>query len=71
MKRQRDLHASLACIQAMLAQDGLEPEQRNALVKALKGLKQLRRDANPSKQIVYRVIRAITEDIVKVFIQQK
>jgi hypothetical protein len=68
MKRQRDLHASLSCIQEWLTQGGLEPEQRNALVKASKALKGFRRQANPSKEAAYRVIRTITEDLVKVFI---
>ena len=71
MKRQRDLHVSLDCIQTMLTQDGLEPEQKDALVKTLKGLKDLRRDANPSKRAVYRFVRIITEDLVKSFIKRK
>jgi hypothetical protein len=69
MKRQRDLHAVIARIQAMLAQDGLEPEQKNALVKALKALKLIRRKANPTKQDFYLVVRQIAEDLFTAFMK--
>ncbi len=69
MKRQRDLRASIACIQALLAQDGLEPEQKNALVKALKALKLIRRKTNPSKEDFYVVVRQITEEIFTAFMK--
>ncbi|MFZ0273249.1 MAG: hypothetical protein WB524_00835 [Acidobacteriaceae bacterium] len=61
MKRNKDVQFSIEVLNSMLDRSGLGPEQKSALENALLELKGLRRNANPSKQEVYRVVRKVTE----------
>lgn len=61
MKRNRDVQFCIEVLKSMLNRGGLGPEQKGALESALMELKGLRRNAKPSKQDVYRVVRKVTE----------
>jgi hypothetical protein len=71
MKKQRDLNVCIDLIRTLLTQGGLEPEQMNALENALKTIKELRRSSSLDKASIYRAVRKITEDLVKVFVKRK
>jgi hypothetical protein len=61
MKRNKDVQFCIGVLNSMLNRSGLGPEQSSALETALVELKGLRRNANPRKQDVYRVVRKVTE----------
>lgn len=67
MKRNKDVRFCIEVLNSMLDRSGLGPEQRSALESALMELKDLRRNANPSKQDVYRVVRRVTEVLLSNF----
>lgn len=67
MKRNRDVQFCIEGLNSMLNRSGLGPEQKSALESALVELKSLRRNANPSKQDVYRVVRKVTELLFRNF----
>ena len=68
MKQQKQLKVSIVLIQGMLARDGWEPKQKNALERALKNLHILCR--LPQKQQIkgLALLREIIEEIVRNFI---
>ena len=47
MGRQKDLHVITSCIEELMAQDGLESEQKDALVTAMKAVNHFRRNTTP------------------------
>ncbi len=47
--------------------DGLEPERRSELEKAMKALKQLWRKPNPSRRDTYETVRLVAEAILTTF----
>ena len=69
MKKQRDLQVCIALIRALLTQGGLEPKQMNALVNALKTIKQIRRSSSLDKKQIYQAVRSITEELVLAFVK--
>jgi hypothetical protein len=69
MKRNKDVQFCIEGLYSMLNKSGLGPEQKSGLESALVELKDLRRNANPSKQDVYRVIRKVAEVLFKNFIK--
>jgi hypothetical protein len=71
MGRQKNLHVIISCIEELVAQDGLGPEQTDALVTALKAVDRHRRDANPSNADTYRLVRIVAEKVSEVFICTK
>jgi hypothetical protein len=71
MGRHKDLHVITSCIEELMAQDGLESEQKDALVTAMKAVNHFRRNTTPSDADVYRVVRIVAEEIAKNFIRKK
>lgn len=71
MGRQKDLHVITSCIEELMAQDGLESEQKDALVTAMKAVNHFRRNTTPSDADVYRVVRIVAEEIAKNFIRKQ
>ena len=67
MKRIKDVQFCVEQLRSMLNRGGLGPEQKSALEAALEELKELRRNANPRKQDVYRVVRKVAEVLIKYF----
>jgi hypothetical protein len=67
MKRYKDLQFCIELLSSMLNGSGLGPEQRSALESALVELKSFRRNANPSKQEAYRVVRKVSEVLLSNF----
>lgn len=67
MKRSKDVQFCIEQLCSMLNRGGLEPEQKSGLEAALAELKRLRRNANPSKQDVYRAVRRVAEVLIKYF----
>lgn len=67
MKRNKDVQFCIEVLNSMLNRSGLGPEQSSGLEAALVELKGLRRNANPGKQDVYRVVRRVTEVLFKNF----
>src|SRR5580658_6123520 len=48
MGRQKNLHVIMSCIEELMAQDGLESDQKDDLAAALKAVKHFRRNVTPS-----------------------
>jgi hypothetical protein len=69
MGRQTNLHVIISCIEELMAQDGLESDQKDDLAAALKAVKHFRRDVTPSEADVYRIVRIVAERISKNFIR--
>ena len=69
MGRQKNLHVIISCIEELMAQDGLESDQKDDLAAALKTVKHFRRNVTPSDADVYRVVRIVAEKISKNFIR--
>jgi len=67
VKRIKDVQFCVEQLRSMLNRGGLGPEQKSALEAALEELKELRRNANPRKQDVYRVVRKVAEVLIKYF----
>lgn len=67
MRRNKDVQFCIEGLTSMLDRSGLGSEQKSALGTALMELKSLRRNANPSKQEVYRVVRKVTEVLLTNF----
>lgn len=67
MKRNKDVQFCIEQLSSMLNRGGLGPGQKSALEAALEELKDLRRNANPRKQDVYRVVRKVAEVLIKYF----
>jgi CDP-diacylglycerol pyrophosphatase len=69
MGRQKNLHVIMSCIEELMAQDGLESDQKDDLAAALKAVKYFRRKVTPSDADVYRIVRIVAEKISKNFIR--
>jgi hypothetical protein len=54
-------------LKSLQSRDGLEPEQRSELERAMEELRRLWRKPNPSRKDVYRVVRRVAEAILKTF----
>jgi hypothetical protein len=67
MKRNKDVQFCIEVLNSMLNRGGFGPEQKSGLEAALGELKQLRRNANPRKQDVYRAVRKVAEVLLKNF----
>ena len=62
MKCQKQLKVSISLIQGLLARDGWEPKQRNALERTLKNLRLLRRLNRKEQTKGLVLLREIIED---------
>lgn len=71
MGKQKNLNVIISCIEELMAQDGLEPEQTDALVTALKVVDHHRRKASPSNADVYRLVRIVAEKVSRSFTREK
>ena len=54
-------------LRSLQSRDGLEPEQKSELEKAMEELRRLWRKPNPSRKDVYRAVRFVSEAIVNTF----
>jgi hypothetical protein len=54
-------------LRSLQNRDGLEPEQRSELEKAMEVLKRLWRKPNPSRKDVYAAVRLVAEAILTTF----
>jgi len=63
-----DLQFSMDQLRFMLKRDGLEPEQISALEDAEIELIRLGRKTNPTRREIFRVVRKVTEAVVKNFV---
>jgi hypothetical protein len=61
----KDLNASIAHLRAMLKGNATEPQQREAVERAIDRLKQLRRNPQPTKAEVYRCVREVAEALLR------
>lgn len=71
MGKQKNLHVIISCIEELMTQDGLESEQTDALVTALKVVNHHRQNANPSNADTYRLVRIVADKVSKAFIRRK
>lgn len=65
----QSLQVIISCIEELMAQDGLESEQKDALVSALKVVERFRRNATPSKADLDRIVRIVAEKVSTNFIR--
>ena len=70
MKHSKDLQFCDDQLRSLQNRDGLEPEQRRSLEKAQEELKRLRRNPNPTREQVFRVVRRVAEAIVQNFLRK-
>jgi len=70
VKRNKDLNACIAELQAMLCGNVVEPEQRKYVEQAVELLRRFRRKANPSPAIAYRFVRQIAEQLVEAYLRK-
>jgi hypothetical protein len=54
-------------LKSLQNRDGLEPEQKSELEKAMKELKRLWRKSNPSRKDVYWAVRRVAEAILTTY----
>lgn len=66
-KNFKDLNASITHLRALLDGNATEPQQREAVERAIGRLKQLRRNPRPAKAEVYRCVREVAEALLRRF----
>lgn len=71
MARHNNLQVIGSCIEELMAQDGLESEQIDALETAMKAVSRFRSNTTPSDSDVFRLVRIVAEKIATNFIHQK
>jgi len=69
MGRQKNLYVIISCIEELMAEDGLESDQKDDLAAALKAVEHFRHNVTPSKADIYRIVRIIAEKVSKNFIR--
>jgi hypothetical protein len=70
MGKQKSLDVIISCIEDLMTQGGLESEQTDALVTALRTLNRHRR-RTPSSADVYRIVRVVAEKVSRAFISKQ
>lgn len=68
MKEIKDLRASIALLQALLAKTDVSPEQKDAVKKSIAQLKRLSRKRELTREEVFRCIREVSERLLKAFV---
>ena len=63
----KNLKFCMEQLKSLQDRDGLEPERKSELEKAMKALKQLWRKPNPSRKDVYEAVRLVAEAILTTF----
>ena len=61
----KDLNVSIAHLRALLNGSVTEPQQREAVEKAIGQLRQLRRNPSPTKAEFYRCVREVCETLLQ------
>ena len=69
MKSDKNLKACIDVLKSLQSRDGIEPEQKEAVARALEKLMELRRHPNIKRQTVFLAVREITEAIIKTFLK--
>jgi hypothetical protein len=67
--KDKNLKACIDYLKSLQRRDGIGPEQREAVARALEKLMKLRRNPNPKRQEVFLAVREVTEAIVKNFLK--
>ncbi|HEY6352653.1 MAG TPA: hypothetical protein VI636_24920 [Candidatus Angelobacter sp.] len=67
MKGDKNLQFCMDSLKSLQKLSEYEPEQKRALEGAQKELRELRRNARPTRAEMYRVVRRVAEAILKVF----
>ncbi|MGB8063361.1 MAG: hypothetical protein WCF26_15825 [Candidatus Sulfotelmatobacter sp.] len=65
--KDKNLKFCMEQLQSLQNRNGLEPEQRSELEKAMEELRRLWRKPNPSRRKLYRVVRQVAEAILTTF----
>jgi hypothetical protein len=65
MKQNKNLKFCLEILKSLRSQNESEPGQKRTLESASKRLRKLRRMANRDQEEIFRVVRQITEAIIK------
>ena len=60
----KNLKFCMGQLRSLQNRDGLEPEQRSELEKAMEELRRLWRKPNPNRKEVYRAIRLVAEAVL-------
>ena len=63
----KDLNVSIDRLRALLDGNATEPEQREAVERAIGRLKKLRRNPSPTKVEIFRCVREVTETLLRTF----
>ena len=69
MKSDKNLKACIDVLKSLQRRDGIEPEQKEAVARALEKLMELRRHPNMKRQNVFLTVREIAEAIIKTFLK--
>jgi hypothetical protein len=65
--KDKNLKFCMEQLHSLQNRNGLEPEQRSELEKAMEELRRLWRIPNPSRRQVYRSVRRVAEAILTTF----
>lgn len=71
MKKIRGLDASISHLRELLADDGIEPHQKEAVTRVIEELKQLRKAPLARKNKTFERVSRVTEELVDAFIRGK
>ena len=69
MKTFKDLNACIVVLQAIHRRNDIEPETRKHIETAIELFRRFRRLDHPSRPIVFRYMRDITENLLTAFIR--
>jgi hypothetical protein len=69
MKRIKDFNACLSSLRERRDRNGIRPEQLQNLEAAIDLLKKLRRLKNPTQPEMFKLVRQITDSLLKAFLK--
>ena len=70
MKNSRDLRACISLLREVQSGGDVNSERKQAVEKAIDEIKRIRRKSNPTKHEVCDSVRAITEALIRAFLDR-
>ena len=70
MKNSRDLRACISLLRGVQSGGDVNSKRKQAVEKAIDEIKRIGRKSNPKKHEVYDSVRAITEALIRAFLDR-
>jgi len=67
MKKNKDVNATIAELESLVARSDVSPDQKKHVEKALEELKRLRRKPKFTQEDVFRCVRKVAESLLDAF----